>query len=65
MHPVGMKGSKLVSDIIKDANIPSNQKKEIFILEDNEKILWCINIRFGKEAIADDTTKNIWKIKIQ
>ncbi len=65
MQPLGMKGSKLISDIIKDAKVPSNEKKEILILEDDEKILWCINIRCGKEAIADDTTKNIWKIEIQ
>ena len=65
MQPIGMKGSKLISDIIKDAKVPSNEKKEILILEDDEKILWCVNIRCGKETIADDTTKNIWKIEIQ
>lgn len=64
MHPIGMKGSKLISDIIKDAKIPSSQKKDVLVLTDEEKIIWCVNIRCGTEAIADDKSHLIWKMKV-
>ncbi len=65
MHPIGMKGSKLISDIIKDAKVPSNEKKDILVLVDEEKILWCVGIRCGNEAVADDENDIIWKIWVK
>jgi len=64
MRPFGMNGSKLISDIIKDAKTPSCNKKEVLVLTDDEKILWCVHIRCGAEAIATLETDRIWEIKI-
>jgi tRNA(Ile)-lysidine synthase len=65
MHPIGMKGSKLISDIIKDDKTPSNKKKDVLVLLDDQKILWCVNIRCGKEALANDESESIWKIEVR
>lgn len=65
MTPQGMKGSKLISDIIKDAKIPSYQKEKILILEDSQQIIWCVGIRVGSHGIATDTSDLIWKIEIR
>lgn len=65
MTPQGMKGSKLISDIIKDAKIPSYQKEKILILEDSQQIIWCVGIRVGSHGIATDTSDLIWKIEIK
>lgn len=65
MIPQGMKGSKLISDIIKDAKIPSHQKEKILILEDSQQILWCVGIRVGSNGIATDISDLIWKIEIR
>ena len=64
MKPLGMKGSKLLSDIIKDAKTPSHLKKDILIVEDEEKILWCVGIKISSEAIAMDDTKEILKVSL-
>ena len=64
MKPLGMKGSKLLSDIIKDAKIPSHLKKDILIVKDEEKILWCVGIKISAEAIADDNTEKIIKVSL-
>ena len=65
MIPLGMKGSKLLSDIIKDAKIPTNKKKDVLVLEDENKILWCVGIRLGANSIANEQTKNILKISVK
>ena len=64
MRPMGMKGSKLLSDIIKDAKTPSHLKKDILIVEDEEKILWCVGIKISAEAIARDNTEKIIKVSL-
>ena len=65
MIPLGMKGSKLLSDIIKDSKIPTNKKKDVLILEDENTILWCVGIRLGANGIANEHTKNILKINVK
>ncbi len=65
MIPLGMKGSKLISDIIKDSKIPTNKKKDVLILEDEKTILWCVGIRIGAYGIANELTKDIVKIKVK
>ena len=65
MTLLGMKGSKLLSDIIKDAKISSNEKKNILVLEDESQIIWCVGIRVGSIGIADDKSDMIWKIGVE
>ncbi len=64
MKPLGMKGSKLLSDVIKDAKTPSNQKENILVLVDDEKILWCVGIRISGEAVTTEESEEIWKVSI-
>jgi tRNA(Ile)-lysidine synthase len=64
MSPIGMKGSKLLSDIIKDAKVDFNKKKDILILEDEKQIVWCIGIRCSKHVIAKEDSSKIWKINL-
>jgi tRNA(Ile)-lysidine synthase len=65
MQPIGLKGSKLLSDIIKDAKIPTFKKKDILVLSDQETIIWCVGIRISSTHIADYQTKEILKITLQ
>lgn len=61
----GMKGSKLISDIIKDAKTPSPQREQILVLEDDSTILWCVGIRIGSFSIATEKSELIWKIVVE
>lgn len=65
MIPQGMTGSKLISDIIKDAKTPSHRKENILILEDGSTILWCVGIRIGSNGIATEESEMIWKIVVE
>jgi tRNA(Ile)-lysidine synthase len=59
MKPIGMKGSKLISDILKDAKIPANMKKDQLVVVDQEKIIWCVGFSICRDAIATSHSKII------
>ncbi|MEJ6777313.1 MAG: tRNA lysidine(34) synthetase TilS [Crocinitomicaceae bacterium] len=61
---IGMKGSKLVSDVISDAKLTTTQKKSVIILHDNNEIHWCIGLTIGRKSIARASSKNIIKVTI-
>lgn len=52
IRPVGMKGSKLISDILSDAKIPNNERQYQLVVHDDEKILWCVGFAVGRDAVA-------------
>lgn len=59
IKPLGMKGSKLISDILKDAKIPANKKKNQLVVVDQEKIIWCVGFSISRDAIATSHSKII------
>lgn len=64
MSPIGMTGSKLLSDIIKDEKVPTHLKKDIYVLTDSHDIIWCVNIRVSRKFMANPQTSKIWEIEI-
>ena len=65
MQPVGLKGSKLISDILKDDHVPASEKHGRFVLCDDEKIICCISHRIDRRSIANDESKLIVRIEFQ
>ena len=65
MYPIGLKGSKLISDILKDDHVPTSKKSNCFVLCDDEKIICCIGHRIDRRCIADHETKLVIRIDIQ
>jgi tRNA(Ile)-lysidine synthase len=53
IKPIGLKGSKLISDILSDAKIPNHKKRKQLVLTDKEKILWLVGYSISREAIAN------------
>jgi tRNA(Ile)-lysidine synthase len=54
MKPIGMKGSKLVSDILKDAKVLHHLRKKQCVVTDDERILWCVGFSVSREAMANE-----------
>lgn len=57
MIPLGMKSEKKISDILTDLKLSSTQKKEVYILCDQEKPLWLIGLRLDNRVKLDGNEK--------
>ncbi|MDG1146887.1 MAG: tRNA lysidine(34) synthetase TilS [Crocinitomicaceae bacterium] len=64
IYPVGMKGSRLISDIISDAKLTASQKEGVRVVHDDEQIHWCVGFTVGRKAIAEVDSKNMLKLTI-
>ena len=52
MKPIGINGSKLISDILTDAKVPHYLRQAQRVLVDDHRILWCVGHAVSREAIA-------------
>jgi tRNA(Ile)-lysidine synthase len=56
MSPIGMNGTRLISDIISDAKINSHLKANLVLLCDDKHIHWCAGLCVGKFAVASSSS---------
>ena len=61
-HPIGMKGTKKVSDFLSDEKISSYKKKENLVLTNSGKIVWVIGLRIDDRFKVTSKTKKILKL---
>ena len=64
ISPLGMSGSQLVSDIIKDAKITANAKRTQLVVHDDKSVLWCVGLKIGRTAIANSTSEKILRCSV-
>ena len=63
-HPLGLKGTKLVSDFFNDNGFTTFQKRNTQILTDSEgEIVWIVGHRIDDRFKITDKTKTIYEIK--
>ena len=60
IYPIGINGSKLISDVLTDAKVTHADRNEQWVLCDDSKIISCIGHCVDRRAIA---TKNTIKIR--
>lgn len=61
-QPFGMKGKKKLSKFLKDEKIAINDKEKIWLLLNDEKVVWIIGYRMDDHFKVIEKTKNILKI---
>jgi tRNA(Ile)-lysidine synthase len=64
IKPIGMKGSKLISDVLTDAKVPNSERLEQLVLCDDEKIIWCVGFAVSREALATEQSEKL-KVWVQ
>ncbi|MGI6004243.1 MAG: tRNA lysidine(34) synthetase TilS [Christensenellales bacterium] len=62
MRPMGLRGAKLVSDILTDARVPAWQKGQVLVLESGGKILWLVGF-CADEAIKVKSGERCMKLE--
>ena len=61
-RPLGMKGSKLLSDFFNDLGFSTYQKQNVWIMEDaNGLILWVVGYRISDKVKVADSTKVVFQ----
>ena len=59
-HPLGMKGSRLLSDFLKDLKLTTSQKENVCVLlTAGGEIVWVIGFRIDERFKVTDKTKTI------
>lgn len=65
MAPLGMKGTRLVSDIISDAHLDQKAKEAVRVLvrrRDGE-IIWVSGLKRSRHDLVNENSANIWKVQ--
>ena len=63
--PIGMKGSKKVSDFLIDEKIPMAEKENTFVLLSAGKIIWIVGKRISEHVKVSSATRQVLEIKIE
>ena len=58
-HPIGMKGTKKVSDFLNEQKINSYDKKNQLVLTNNGKIVWVVGLRLDERFKVTNRTNRI------
>ncbi len=62
MRPVGLGGSKLISDILIDAGTSRNDKAGTYVLMSGEKVVWLAGYRIAEGFSPGPGTKNVLRV---
>jgi tRNA(Ile)-lysidine synthase len=63
-QPIGMKGTKKISDFLSDEKTSSIEKKEHLVLTNAGKIVWVIGLRIDDGFKVTSETKKIFKLTV-
>jgi len=61
-YPLGMKGSKKISDFLTEQGIPSYKKKEQLVLTNSGKIVWVVGLRLDDMYKLKANSKKVYKL---
>ena len=64
IDPLGLSGSKLVSDVLTDARYPSREKKSAIVVEVDGRILWVAGICRSSYACITEKSSRIVKLSM-
>ncbi len=65
MRPVGLGGSKLVSDILIDGGVPRNTKAGAYVLLSGTSIVWLVGHRIAEAHVPEKNTKKVFCMAFQ
>lgn len=57
--PLGLNGTRLISDLLTDYKLPTHQRERVWVLESNGQIMWVLGLRVAQLARLSQTTRSI------
>lgn len=65
IRPLGMEGSRLVSDVLTDARVPVHRRREALVLTSGDEVVWLVGHRIAHAARVRPATARVvrarWK----
>ncbi|MEZ0539855.1 tRNA lysidine(34) synthetase TilS [Fibrella arboris] len=58
-NPLGMTGSRLVSDFLADNKLPIHQRESTWVLESNGRLIWVLGLRLSNVARLTQATSQL------
>lgn len=65
IEPFGMKGSKLVSDIFNDAKLSAAQKRAVWLLVCDDRIIWVVGLRASRHFNVAPGTRRYLRLELR
>ena len=63
MRPIGLGGSKLVSDILTDARVSHAHRPHARVLLSGDRILWLVGFSLAEGTVASPSTREVWRVE--
>jgi tRNA(Ile)-lysidine synthase len=63
LRPLGLGGSKLVSDVLVDAKVPQTEKEGTYVLVSGGTIVWLVGHRIAEGFQATATTQHVLRLR--
>ena len=64
IQPLGMKGSKKVSDVLIDKKVSRADKKQVRVLVSDNEVIWLIGIMINDNFKLDKDSEIIWQAEL-
>jgi tRNA(Ile)-lysidine synthase len=64
MQPLGMSGTKKISELLIDEKVPKAKRKSISLLVDRKSVLWVPGLKLSDRVRITDVTEKVVKAKI-
>lgn len=61
-QPLGMKGTKKISDFLTEQKVPAHDKNNFLVLTNNETIVWVVGLRISDKFKLTEKTKKAIKL---
>lgn len=65
IQPLGMKGTKKISDVLIDKKISIADKPSVLVLESDGEVIWVPGLMTSEKVKVDDSTSDIWCAELQ
>jgi tRNA(Ile)-lysidine synthase len=62
MQPLGMAGTKKVSDVLTDAKVPSHRRDDVWVVLSGDVIVWVVGVRMAASVRVRPETRRFVKI---
>ena len=63
-QPLGLRGRKLVSDLLNDSKVPTSERQQVCVLLAGEGIAWVVGYRIGHPYRIQSQTKQVLEVTL-